>query len=180
MPCERELNNRKDPFAVAVVKPGVGTVGHVPRLILSACSIFIRRGGSIACQVTGPRRYSRDLSQGGVEIPCKLTFVGPVQDTNRLEKLVREALLETLPSSSNECDNKPLEEKLHNQHDAVPAAVVVEDDGKAVLSIKRKFTLRENDFEDIVMGKQLTRSYILRARAQWIAVNTFAEQASVE
>lgn len=115
--------------------------------------------------MTGPRRYSRDLPQGGVEIPCKLTFVGPVQDTNRLEKLVREALLETLPSSSNECDNKPLEEKLHNQHDAVPAAVVV-DDGKAVLSIKRKFTLRENDFEDIVMGKQLTRSYILRARAQ--------------
>lgn len=40
--------------------------------------------------------------------------------------MVREALLDTLPSSSNECDDKTLEEKLHNQHDAVPAAVVVE------------------------------------------------------
>jgi len=50
------------------------TVGHVPRLILMVCSIFIRRGGTIACVVTGPRQYSSDLPQGGLEIPCRYIF----------------------------------------------------------------------------------------------------------
>ena len=40
----------------------------------SICSIFIRRGGSIACRVTGHRQYSSDLPQGGLELPCILTF----------------------------------------------------------------------------------------------------------
>ena len=35
---------------------------------------FLRRGGSITSQVNGHRRYSSDLPQGGLEIPCVLTF----------------------------------------------------------------------------------------------------------
>jgi len=50
------------------------TVGHVPHLILTVCSIFIRRGGTIVCVVTGPRQYSSDLPQGGLEIPCRCIF----------------------------------------------------------------------------------------------------------
>ena len=59
---------------VAVVKANI-TVGHVPRKISSVCSIFLRRGGSITCQVTGRRRFSEDLSQGGLEIPCVLKLI---------------------------------------------------------------------------------------------------------
>ena len=71
--CFREVGNVHNPSAVAIKKDGV-IVGHVPRIILAVCSSFIRRGGSILCKVTGTRRYSTDLPQGVVEVPCVLTF----------------------------------------------------------------------------------------------------------
>ena len=75
--CKREPGNSSDPYAVAVLKEITGAdtvVGHVPRSISSICSIFLRRGGSITSRVNGHRRYSSDLPQGGLEIPCVLTF----------------------------------------------------------------------------------------------------------
>ena len=70
-----------DSFADAV-KKNSDTVGHVPRRISSVCSMFLRRGGSIHCRVTAYRRYSADLTQGGLEIPCLLTFTGKRVDVN--------------------------------------------------------------------------------------------------
>lgn len=52
--CEREVGNIHDTFAVAIKKDGE-VVGHCPRRISAVCSIFIRRGGKITCQVTGRR-----------------------------------------------------------------------------------------------------------------------------
>lgn len=94
LPCWRELNNRHDPFAVAVLRNET-TVGHAPRAISAICSSFLRRGGSIHCTVTGKRNYSKDLPQGGVEVPCTLTFKSPnkklLQRTQTLvEKVHRE------------------------------------------------------------------------------------------
>ena len=66
--CEREIGNAQDTHAVAIRKTMDGevkTVGHVPRLISSICSIFIRRGGVIVYKVQGPCQYSSDLPQGG-------------------------------------------------------------------------------------------------------------------
>ena len=59
--CAREPDNysARDPFAVAVVRSEV-TVGHIPRKISSVCGLFLRRGGTIMCKVTGSRRYSED------------------------------------------------------------------------------------------------------------------------
>ena len=86
MKCVRETSNHFDPFAVAVVKDTIGTVGHVPKRIFALCSLFIRRGGSISCTVDGDRRYSRDLPQGGLEIPCILTFTAKEQSS--IDKIV--------------------------------------------------------------------------------------------
>ena len=77
--CSRETGNRQDPFAVAVVRSLV-TVGHVPKKISSVCSMFLLRGGTLRCRVTASRRYSGDLPQGGLEIPCMLTFEGGAKD----------------------------------------------------------------------------------------------------
>ena len=44
-------------------------IGHVPRKISSVCSLYICRGGEIHCRVTGFRRFSADLEQGGLEVP---------------------------------------------------------------------------------------------------------------
>ena len=71
--CRRESDNFHDRFAVAVIK-GSDIVGHVPKKISSVCSLFLRRSGTITCKVTGNRQHSADLDQGGLEVPCKLSF----------------------------------------------------------------------------------------------------------
>ena len=75
--CTREIGNPRDPAAVAIQKQISGEmviVEHVPKRISALNSVFIRRGGVIKCVVSGPRRYSADLEQGGLEIPCLLYF----------------------------------------------------------------------------------------------------------
>ena len=71
--CEREPRNTADRYAVAVKKDGT-IIGHLPRKVSRVCSLLLRRGGIIQCIVTGPRRFSGDLPQGGLEIPCVLSF----------------------------------------------------------------------------------------------------------
>ena len=94
--CMREVGNSHDPMAVAV-KKGSNVVGHVPRKISAVCSIFLRRGGTINCRVAGHRRYSSDLEQGGLEVPCILTFSvssphNQVVSVEKTEKLIKSAL----------------------------------------------------------------------------------------
>ena len=60
------------------------TVGHLPRKISCVCSLFIRGGGAITCQVSGRRRHSADLPQGGLEIPWLLTFKGNKKEVEKL------------------------------------------------------------------------------------------------
>ena len=68
--CSRESNNDKDPYAVAVMKAST-IVGHIPKSISAASSLFLQKdGSSMSCKVTGQRRYSSDLSQGGLVPPC--------------------------------------------------------------------------------------------------------------
>ena len=78
----RESTNSKDPYAVAVMcrsaaacsRPLVlwhARLGHIPRKISAAC---VKRKGIIRCTVTASWRFSTDLPQGGLEVPCTLTF----------------------------------------------------------------------------------------------------------
>ena len=62
--CQRETGNSYDSFAVGVMKNG-SIVGHIPRKLSAVCAMFLQQGGSILCQVSGNRQYSRDLPQGG-------------------------------------------------------------------------------------------------------------------
>jgi len=73
--CSRERDNEHDIFSVAVRK-GTNIVGHTPRKISCSCTFFIRSGGVINCFTTGPRQYTRDLLQGGLDIPCHYIFKG--------------------------------------------------------------------------------------------------------
>ena len=87
--CQREKDNPRDPYAVAVTKSrtgvlGLEVVGHVPRYLSTLCSLCIRRSGAGICIVTGTCRYLRDLPQGGMEIPCKYRFVSKVQDVKKI------------------------------------------------------------------------------------------------
>ena len=103
----REVENYRDPFTVAVVRSGV-IVGHVPRKISSICLMFLRQGGTISCRVTGSRRYSEDLSQGDLEVPCMLTLTGVHSDVNKAKVLLKCAF-----SSNDRADkeNEPPKKK---------------------------------------------------------------------
>ena len=72
--CKRESHNARDRYVVAVVDDIDKTIGHVPHKISHICSLFLRRGGDIVCVVMGSRRYSHNLPQGGLKVPCKLIF----------------------------------------------------------------------------------------------------------
>ena len=91
--CEREPTNEKDRYAVTVVKDGV-IVGHLPKRISRVCSLFLLRRGSILCTVVGGRRYSSDLVQGGLEIPCTLRFMGKPKEINKVKRLKIHKLLQ--------------------------------------------------------------------------------------
>ena len=85
--CLREAGNDKDRYAVAVLRHG-SVVGHIPRRISAACLLFIERNGRIHCRITGTRQYSADLPQGGLEIPCVLTFEGDKKEVTKIRKLI--------------------------------------------------------------------------------------------
>ena len=46
------------------------------------------KGGNILCTITGRRQYSVDLPQGGLEIPCKLTFKGDRKSVDKVKQLL--------------------------------------------------------------------------------------------
>ena len=85
--CQREEGNSKDPYAVAVMSDG-NVVDHIPRLMSAACSLFLRRLGTITCKIIGSRRYSADLPQGGLELPCQYIFRGDIDLMKKLKKLL--------------------------------------------------------------------------------------------
>ena len=85
--CEREMLNPNDRYTVAVMKDDI-VIGHLPRALSCTSSLFIARGGAITCIVSGPRRYSADLSQGGLKVPCKLKFSSTCKEIAKLKSLL--------------------------------------------------------------------------------------------
>jgi len=84
--CEREVGNIVDRYAVAV-KNNAGTiVGHLPQKISWLCSIFLTGRGTITATVTGLRRYSSDLAQRRLEIPCDLKYCGEQKKISKLKR----------------------------------------------------------------------------------------------
>ena len=75
--CCEERTNIHNPFALAFIKDD-SVVGHVPRKI------------SITCEITGGRKYSCDLPQGSMEIPCILEFTGELVKIEKVKQLFKE------------------------------------------------------------------------------------------
>ena len=85
--CTKEAGNRHDPFSVKVNK-SMTIVGHFPKKISSTCSLFLCMVGTISCEVTGPKRYSADLIQGGLEVPCRLMLSASKELIDKAKKLL--------------------------------------------------------------------------------------------
>ena len=78
-----------DKFAIALVNDDSTTVGHIPKFMSKLAYFFNKHGGHIKCEITGVQKYSKDLEQGGLEIPARMTF----SNTNeRMTEVMKEKL----------------------------------------------------------------------------------------
>lgn len=147
-----EFGNIHDPYAVAVVSSTVDTiVGHLPRNISTMCHIFLRRAGNIIVQVTGRRRRSVDLPQGGLEVPCLLTFIGESKEISKLERMIV-----SVPSLS------PIEPPLKR---AKIDLEIVDEDGSTseADAVWVKFDgsfLKQSDRLEVIQNKKLNDRHI--------------------
>ncbi len=85
----QEEGNPLDRHAVATVKDG-SMVGHLPKKYSQTFWWFIHHGGTIQCAVTGGRKYSEDLVQGGLEVTCSLTATGDRALMYKLKRLIQQ------------------------------------------------------------------------------------------
>ena len=65
--------------------------GCQPRALKDFCCLqcIFGVGGIIRCTIMGPRQYSTDLRQGGLDMPCKLTFTGVNPHLSNVARLVK-------------------------------------------------------------------------------------------
>ena len=158
--CQREQGNPQDPYAVAVMHRRLGVVGHVPRLISAACSLFLRRDTStIKCRITGSRQYSSDLVQGGLEVPCKLIFRGDQKEIAKVKKLILPITTERQVSQENSQSNKKLKLVVPEVID-VDAVVVANDVAPKQWLNRNGIMVTECDKNVIMEGEQLTDKHI--------------------
>ena len=89
-------DNDHDRHAMAVYgmdEPGQ-IVGHLPHEISRISHYFTRHDGKIMGEVTGSRRYCREV--GGTEIPCVLQFSGTPRNVQILRRAIEELVLSTV------------------------------------------------------------------------------------
>ena len=72
-------------YAIALINSELVAVGHLPKFVSKLAHFFVKHAGKIRCEITGSKRYSSDLEQGGLEIPAKIIF----QNSNKriIEKM---------------------------------------------------------------------------------------------
>ena len=168
LPCKREIGNAHDPFAIAIKKvtpTGNVTVGHTPRVISSVCSVFIRRGGTIVCVVNRARQYSSDLPQGGLEVPCILTFrASSEKEGKKAKKLIESALLVKIKASV--LKDSTLSEAKASSPQYLEDSVAVNELQAAsdVEPPQKRRKLNDADVERIIMGEELTDVHINTAQ----------------
>ena len=86
--CERELGNPKDPYAIAVLTVHTKNFQSSPQENIDCLFCASSKGGQITCVITASRRYSPDLTQGGLEVPCSLKFQGKQEELQKIKKLI--------------------------------------------------------------------------------------------
>ena len=170
--CKREIGNSHDMHAVAVRRVIDGeekTVGHVPRRLSAICSLFIRPGGAINCRVNGHRHYSADLPQGGLEIPCILTFVvNNHKEDKKAQQLLGDALSvevclvsesgsKQLQSASSSVTPNPTEAVQNSAKSVVKNEEdTIKDQAEQGTQSPQKKRTKYVDTERIIMGEELS------------------------
>ena len=92
-----------DKFAIALVNDDSVTVGHIPKFMSKLTYFFLKHGGHLKCEITGIQKYSKDLDQGGLEIPARMT----ISNKNKKMTDVMKEKLNPLVEEYRRINNKP-------------------------------------------------------------------------
>ena len=76
------VNGKSETVMIIEIQKDEVTVEPVPHTISCICSVFEQRCGLIVCTITGKRKHSSDLPQGGLELPCTYTYFTYVRTTH--------------------------------------------------------------------------------------------------
>ena len=63
----------QDEYAIALKQKNV-IVGHIPKFLSKITHFYLKYGGDLLVEIIGKRQYSRDLPQGGMELPAIYVF----------------------------------------------------------------------------------------------------------
>ena len=63
----------QDKYAIALKQKNV-IVGHIPKFLSKITYFHLKHGGDLLVEIIGKRQYSRDLPQGGMELPALYVF----------------------------------------------------------------------------------------------------------
>ena len=66
-------------FSIALVNNDSVSLGHTPKFMSTLTYFFLKHDGHIKCEITGDKKYLKDLEQSGLEIPARLT----ISNTNK-------------------------------------------------------------------------------------------------
>ena len=147
--CITELGNSSDQYAVAVTRNDI-IVGHVPQKFSAVCTLFLRRGGVLTCEITGRRLYSRDLPQGGLEIPCRYIFQGNPIDISKLKKVLAFVFVPNTGTSNDEPVKKrrKIDETLED-----PSTQLWIEFGRVHLSVRDKdIIVSGSELNDLILN----------------------------
>ena len=166
--CERQNDNLCDRYAVSTILQGT-IVGHVPKNISCLCSLFLGQGGKITATVTGNRQRSYDLPQGGLEIPCLLTFRGLQQQIEKVKHLIEElklgktqSLVESVDATSRERAEQDRQIKVEDkvEKDSMTSVSSCEEAPMSPWIQFQKWTLTLLDRDQLTKGEKLSDNVI--------------------
>ena len=96
----------QDKYAIALKQKDV-TVGHIPKFLSKITYFYLKHGGDLLVEIIGKRKYSRDLPQGGMELPALYVFKTTNLEMHlQLSSLARKAM-KTYNDTKTKAMDKP-------------------------------------------------------------------------
>lgn len=106
----------------------------------------------MVCQITGPRQFSADLPQGGLEVPCSFIFMGDEKEIQKVKRLTDLHLVVNATSSI-----ESIEPPTKKQKTSDSVVEIMDDDETNFTRPEASVWIKVNDF----IGTTLDRKDLL-------------------
>ena len=104
----------QDKYAIALKQKDV-IVGHIPKFLSKITYFYLKHGGDLLVEIIGKRQYSRDLPQGGMELPALYVFkTANLEMHLQLPSLARKAMKTYNDAKTKAMDKPKKKEKQKN------------------------------------------------------------------